>query len=104
MPYLPTVNTPGYQPMDEDPPVFETAAEAWTYLAEDRAEALSALENVSPDLRTHALWSAASDARRRDDGDPASCGSLIAAHTPGYEGDHDLGIAYTVTLIEGELS
>ncbi len=99
MPYLATVATPGYLPTDDDPPTFDTPAEAWTYLAEERAEALAALENVGPDLRTRALWSAASDARRRDEGDPASCGTLIADHTPGYDGDHDLGVAYTVTEV-----
>lgn len=102
MPYLATTSTPGYLPTDDDPPVFDTAAEAWTYLAEERAEALSALEDTGPDLRTRALWSAAQDARRRDDDDPASLGSLIADHTPGYEGDHDPGVAYTVTLIEAK--
>lgn len=34
--YLATVNIPGYLPMSDDPATFETAREAWDYLAHER--------------------------------------------------------------------
>jgi hypothetical protein len=36
MAFLATINTPGYLPNDVDPPVFETKADAWAYLAAER--------------------------------------------------------------------
>jgi hypothetical protein len=33
----------------------------------------------------------------------AEHGTVVAAHTPGYDGDHDLGVAYTVTAHDGDL-
>jgi len=34
--FVATVHVPGYMPMDDDPPVFDTASEAWAYLATER--------------------------------------------------------------------
>lgn len=39
MPYVATINTPGYLPWDDEPPVFETPREAWDYLAGERSRA-----------------------------------------------------------------
>lgn len=37
--YVATINTPDYMPWDDDPPVFDTANEAWEYLASERERA-----------------------------------------------------------------
>jgi hypothetical protein len=33
--YIATLNTPGYLPQNDDPPVFDTAREAWQYLVSE---------------------------------------------------------------------
>lgn len=33
--YIATINVPGYLPMDDDPPTFETARDAWQYLVDE---------------------------------------------------------------------
>jgi hypothetical protein len=83
MPYVATINVPGYLPMDDDPPVFDTAREAWEYLYEEHERAVDGAE----------AW-------REDDGidiHNMDREGVIYASTPGYEGDHDLGLAYCVT-------
>lgn len=96
MQYIATINTPGYLPdSDGDLAIFDTAKEAWTYLADEREEAFDQAE-VDPA------------------GDPALAlmGQIILGQvdaevgtvtgiTPGYDGDHDLGKAYSVTARPG---
>lgn len=114
MQYIATISTPGYLPdSDEPPPVFDTATEAWTYLWEERQRHIEE----------------AYDGEADPDGNPwgedecldilganVSCASgmhtepypgclpdgtgTVTGPTPGYDGDHDLGLAYTVTAAE----
>lgn len=101
--YLATINTPGYLPWDDDPPTFDTAREAWEYLAEARSraedddlekegqgysETLNALEMLS-------MGSLDPEFGVNDDG----TGS-VHGDTPGYDGDHDLGLSYNVSEVE----
>lgn len=102
--YQAIINTPGYLSEQDEPPVFTSAREAWGYLADERREAedaaweafLEVAEGYSATVNTLEAFSrgefepslGASD----DDGTGVVYGS-----TPGYDGDHDLGKAYSVT-------
>lgn len=91
--YVATVNVPGYLPENDDPPTFDSPREAWQYLVgevdrwwdsfpEDEAgaciEAHTAMHNL----------------------DQSQTGTVYVAATPGYWGDHDLGLAYSVSEVE----
>jgi hypothetical protein len=91
MPYLATENVPGYLPQDDDPPVFGTPAEAWEYLAGERRRG----EDDTP-------GDVYSDTVDELEAAAASLGEgTVYGATPGYDGDHDLGLAYSVTLVAG---
>lgn len=111
MVYTARIYTPGYQPMDDDPPAFESAKSAWEYLADERERE----ENGIPDDTTeeysatwHALRAvvAALDAQSADEirasGIADSGTGAIYGDTPGYDGNHDLGQVYSVTLTPRE--
>lgn len=98
MPYIATINVPGCLPDDTEPHVFDTTREAWEYLADERkrdeddvpsdggySETANTLELLSGDLNGLTAIGA-------DDG----CGTVTGS-TPGYEGNHDLGLAYSVS-------
>lgn len=95
--YLALVNTPGYMPWDDDPPIFDTPGEAWGYLAEHRAGAygMDGVPEHDEGIRDLGAQEAA--------GEHASTGCVYAP-TPGYEGDHDLGLAYSVVAVEQRLA
>lgn len=104
MPYVATINVPGYLPTDDDPPVFDTPSEAWEYLATERARTEEGLVcNEDCENGPACPWSIHADltdtyAELKAEGDANSLGTVYA-DTPGYHGDHDLGLAYTVTQI-----
>ena len=92
MQYIATINTPGYLPDGDDgPAVFDTAAEAWAYLRAEREEAWDEAEQAMPVQDRVILGTAERGA------EPGS----VTLTTPGYDGDHDLGKAYSVTAREG---
>lgn len=111
MPYVATINIPGYLPMDDDPPIFDTAQEAWAYLAGEREHAemdenyaeLVGVDGcngeyacaLSPTL--HALTRHASDEWLVCDFERVG---TVYGDTPGYDGEHDLGLAYAVTYTD----
>ena len=108
--YVATVNVPGYLPMDDDPPVFDTAAEAWAYLAAERErheddlgtwdEPLGEYSDTLMYLRYSAGSEVTYGSPHEDYPlDPDGTGTIYGP-TPGYDGSHDLGLAYSVTLIE----
>lgn len=91
------VNVPGYLPMADQPSLFDTAEDAWEFLACERERDLDSVEE-SPEgadlgevefMRLMAAGELPS--RCRLDGT-----ETVFAATPGYFGDHDLGLAYTV--------
>lgn len=111
MPYTATMNTPGYLPWDDDPPVFDSASEAWSYLADARREQEDAMFNPemgdstvndAPYTDTVDQLDAYSGAEPTGEGNGTG---TVYGWTPGYSGistglHYDLGIAYSVTEVE----
>lgn len=103
MGYLATISTPGYLPWDDDPPVCDTAKEAWEYLLDRRREAEDTALEESGDGYSSTLNTM--ESLTNDTMDPVDAGlnhdytGTIYGDTPGYDGDHDLGLAYTVTEV-----
>jgi hypothetical protein len=103
MSYVAIINVPGYLPdsMDE-PATFETAREAWDYLASERkrseddtyTEGDGGYSGTLRELQSLAQY----DANQED----SLLAGTVYGPTPGYEGDHDLGLAYSVEIAEGE--
>lgn len=114
--FLATINVPGYLPMDDEPPVFDTAQEAWEYLANQRVEGeedfaeedlfgesrysdtcetlcvLSTAQHWNhPDAHGVQMWLASNGIG------PDGTGVIYGA-TPGGS-LHDLGLAYAVTAV-----
>lgn len=92
--FVATINTPGYLPDDAgELPEFDTAREAWEYLMGERARHLDEME--SSGLAFHdATWLKLRAASL----DGTSIGTVYG-DTPGYDGNHDLGLAYSVDTI-----
>lgn len=92
MAFVATMNTPGYMPWDDDPPVFDTAAEAWEYLADERTRQADEAEDAGIDVERD-VAPLMEEALTGNEG-------TVYLPTPGREGDeHDLGIAYSVTYL-----
>jgi hypothetical protein len=98
MTYVAIVNTPGYLPMDDEPPTFDTAREAWEYLAEERMRADEAWE---PDDENDPDGPQSIDDTQAKLEEMARLdrAGTVYAPTPGYDGDHDLGLAYSVEYV-----
>lgn len=92
--YVATINTPGYLPEDCDPPLFDTAREAWQYL-------VSEVERSWDDYPDDANG-ACVDAHTQMHNLDQSREGTVYAPTPGYDGFHDLGLAYSVSIAEDE--
>lgn len=98
-------NTPGYMPMADEPAVFESAAEAWGYLADERERG----EDYGPGDGSYSVTTLL--LRALAENPSAHVGSylnpdgtgVIYGGTPDYDGDHDLGIAYSVVISEMEV-
>ncbi|MFD6092826.1 hypothetical protein ACFWGN_11950 [Oerskovia sp. NPDC060338] len=101
--FIATINVPGYLPDgDQSPAVFDTAAEAWAYLAEERELALNLADMVlaevdlapapgdAPDL-------ALGELRRFANVDLP--GTVYASNSLSGA-THDLGMAYSVVIAE----
>jgi hypothetical protein len=90
--YVATINVPGYLPMDDNPPVFDNAEDAWQYLVsevEQEWDEYPEDENgacIEAHTQFHVI-------------DQSQCGTVYAP-TPGYDGDHDLGLAHSVSIAE----
>lgn len=106
--YVATINVPGYLPTDDEPPTFDTAREAWTYLlderklAEDESNTFShpslVKSTYTPVVGILEAWVIAPQ-----QGFPfADWTGCVVGPTPGYDGDHDLGLAYSVELTSEE--
>jgi hypothetical protein len=105
--FIAIINTPGYMP-EAEPAEFDTVGEAWEWLAQERrdaedeaetvAQGYSATVNILDTLAADQDWSTCENAGV----DPLSAEGTVYGPTPGYEGDHDLGLAYTVTSREEE--
>lgn len=111
MTYVATINVPGYLPMDDDPPTFDTAQEAWAYLFTERTDAEDDYEDEAGYTKTRETMAFLSEDHAWRGGAPTFVDGIAAdgtgtlwGDTPGYEGDHDLGLAYSVSLVEEEAS
>ncbi|MFB7858837.1 hypothetical protein [Rhodococcus qingshengii] len=90
------INIPGYLAMDDDLPRFNDAKEAWQYLADERERGFDGIEDQMTDEDVwHYLVAQAEEPT--GDGTGSCHGS-----TPGYTGDHDLGLCYSVQVTEDE--
>jgi hypothetical protein len=106
--YVAIISTRGLYLPDttEQPAEFDTVGEAWEYLAQERreaedeaetvAEGYSATVNILQMVADSQDWSTCENAGV----DPLSAEGTVYGPTPGYEGDHDLGLAYSVTSRE----
>lgn len=111
MPYIASISTPGYLP-EGDPEEFDTAAEAWAWLASERRRDEDDLPGIPVDpadpngpctysetvleLERHAEATMV-------DGDSWARPGTVYGPTPGRgEDTHDLGLAYCVTWEEDE--
>ena len=94
MMFIATINIPGYLPMDDDPPRFEEAKDAWGYLAEERERGFDGIED---EMTNEDLWHYLVAQAEEPTGDGTG-----SAHgnTPGCTGDHDLGLVYSVSIAE----
>lgn len=106
MKYAATQNVPGYLPWDDDgPPVFDTAQEAWLYLADERRmqedNAYDAdPDNTMPDGQAYSDTVQQLDAKAAASQDRDFRTGTVYGSTPGDYGPYDLGIAYSVTEAE----
>lgn len=110
--FMAVINVPGYLPMDDDPPVFDTPQEAWSYLADTRRrdEDDAVYADDDPDqceyTDTVALleYTAGPDVEygnpHEDNPVNADGSGVVYGSTPGYQGEHDLGLAYCVIAVE----
>lgn len=105
--YTARINVPGYLPTDDDPPVFDTAAEAWWYLAEERERD----EDNYPEWADHGCPDSTACGYSETHGELVDAANFahtsewdgidtIYGPTPGYDGSHDLGLAYSVSAVE----
>lgn len=103
MPFLALVNVPGYLPVSDDRPLFDTAREAWEYLLDDRREA----EDWQEDPAGYSATVNTLEQLSQGNFDPAFGVSdedgtgVVYGATPGGA-IHDLGLAYSVTLAEDD--
>lgn len=115
MAFVATINVPGYLPMDDDPPTFDTAKEAWWHLYRERCDAdwqdvdIESLADMLGETRDHRPTSLCPVCSEVDDSETADeLGRMAVADrpgtvygpTPGYDGDRDLGLAYCVTELD----
>lgn len=104
MTFLATMNTPGYLPWDDDPPTFETAGDAWDYLAQQRREQEDQAEYVREDgadvFDTNSYYT--DTVQELDAKASANAGpDTVYGHTIECDGDGPgcLYIAYNVTEV-----
>ena len=101
MTYVATINIPGYLPMDDDPPVFDTAVEAWEYLANIRREFEDSAELPGDSYSDTVLALEANSMRMKADGTPYQfTGTVYGPSVLGENDPHDLGYAYSVEWLD----
>lgn len=98
--YEAIINVPGYLPMDDDPPRFDEINEAWQWLADQRSRAEDDAEMPGDSYSQTVLDLEERANRTMADGAPYQRMGTVYGPTPGYDGDHDLGLAYSVTEVQ----
>lgn len=102
--FVAIVNIPGYLPMDDEPPVFDTAQEAWAFLADERRRGEDDTEGEEYTNTVAALDYIASGEHvhgNPHEGWPTNADGTgtVYGSTPGSDSPHDLGLAYSVTAV-----
>lgn len=87
--YVAIINVPGYLSEQDELPEFERISEAWEYLIDQRQVDLGDPINDEDEDDDQAL------AEMEGMLDDLQLGTVYG-FTPGYDGDHDLGLAYSV--------
>lgn len=95
--YLAIINTPGYLSHQDELPEFETITQAWEYLRDER---IRDLEDPMNDEDDYAEDQCADELEGMAYSSPEL--GTVYGPTPGYDGDHDLGLAYSVIRSEKE--
>lgn len=90
--YHATINVPGYLPMADELVTFDTPAEAWQYL-------VSEVERSWDEYPEDENGASIDAHTQMHNVNQAETGTIYAP-TPGYDGEHDLGLAYSVTLCD----
>lgn len=90
--YAAIQTTPGYLPTEDNPAAFNNTRDAWQYLVSkvDRAWDENPEDENGACIEAHT---------RMHSQDQSQTGTIYAP-TPGYVGDHDLGVAYSVVACE----
>lgn len=102
--YVAQIYAPGYLP-ESDTPGFPTAHEAWAYLAsermrgEDEAEGGGSYSDECTIMESYGNPSYDYSVDPDDHRVTARGVGYIGADTPGYDGDHDLGLIYRVSAV-----
>jgi hypothetical protein len=102
--YIALINIPGYMPMDDEPPTFENAWDAWDYLADIRREFEDSAELPGDTYSDTVLALEANSMRLMADGTRYNYIGTVYGPSPLCEADdpYDLGYAYTVDICEDE--
>jgi len=97
MTYVATINTPGYLPDGtEEPPTFDTAEAAWEYLTDERMRHEDETQEADEHAEPYSETVTELDRIRVLSHNGPEEGTVYGS-TPGYDGSHDLGLAYSVT-------
>lgn len=106
------INVPGYSPEDDGEPArFDTAQEAWAYLASERAAHEDEQHESGDDEDYSATYGTLAELGEPEHwtGTTLEIGAWLGQHgilsngfgtvygpRPGYDGQHDQGLAYSV--------
>jgi hypothetical protein len=116
MKFAATINIPGYLPLADETPVFDTAQDAWGYLAEER-ELAEDYAPVDPDTGHetgeysgtwgHLKYIASGEHQHGNPNEdwPTNAdgtGTVYGGNMTGPDDEHDLGLAYTVRAATDE--
>jgi hypothetical protein len=101
MPYVAIINVPGYMP-EVEPVPFDTAWDAWDYLADIRRNMEDTVLEPSDSYSETVLALEGNSMRRMADYSLYAYTGTVYGPTPGYVGDHDLGFAYSVEYISDD--
>ena len=93
--FVAIINVPGYVSEQLELPEFDTITEAWEYLRDERLRDLEDLMNDEDDY----VEDQCADELEGMAYDEPKLGTVYGP-TPGYDGDHDLGLAYSVVRQE----
>lgn len=90
MKFRATVNVPGYLPQSDVDHVFDSAREAWEWLRSERERDLDDPMNDEDDGDDQCLEEIEGYIDHPETG-------TVYGRTPGYDGEHDLGLVYAVS-------